>query len=167
MYNVGDTVIYGSEGVCRISDTTERKFKNRVLRYYVLQPIYKENSEIYVPADNADLVRKMKKVLSKEEIRSLIDSMSQEKCLWIENDDERKEAYREVLKKGDRQELIQLIKAVHNHKDKLKLKGKKLHLADERFYKSAQHMLYDEFAYVLEISPNQVLPYIVGEIESK
>lgn len=48
MYNVGDTVIYGSEGVCRISDKTERKFKNRVLSYYILQPVYKENGLVNI-----------------------------------------------------------------------------------------------------------------------
>ena len=44
--------------------------------------------------------------------------------------------------------------------------GRKVHVCDERFLKEAEKILYDEFAHVLDIEPEQVLPYIFDQIES-
>ena len=40
-----------------------------------------------------------------------------------------------------------------------------MHVADERFFKTAEKILYDEFALVLEIEPQQVLPFVLQQIE--
>jgi len=165
MYKIGTTVIYRSEGVCRITDITVKRFRDKKIEYYVLKPVYKENSEIFVPKDNLELVGKMKRVMTKEEIYSLINNMPNEESIWIANENDRKEKYKEILVRGDRTELVQLIKTLYVHKQNQKQVGKKLHLADERFLKDAERMLYDEFAFVLDITPSQVLPFIVGEIE--
>ena len=77
--------------------------------------------------------------------------MPKEKPNWIENEQERKAKYKEIIAKGDRRELIRLIKSVYLHGQKLKLTGKKLHVVDERFLKEAERLLYDEFAHVLKI----------------
>ena len=57
-----------------------------------------------------------------------------------------------------------MIKALYIHKQQQKQRGRKLHLADEKFLRDAEKMLYDEFAYVLEISPNEVLNFITSTL---
>ena len=84
--------------------------------------------------------------------------------LWIEDEKERKVVYKEILERGDRKELVGMIKALHLHEQKQKEKGRKLHMADERFFKTAEKVLYDEFALVLNIQPEQVLPFIMQQI---
>lgn len=44
-------------------------------------------------------------------------------------------------------------------------KGKKLYKNDEKVMKEAEKMLYEEFAHVLDIRPDQVLPFIMQQIE--
>lgn len=165
MYNIGTTVIYKNEGVCRITEITERRFKDKNIEYYVLKPVHKDDSEIYVPKNNKELLSKMRKILSKEEILELIKTMPDEENIWIADENERKEHYREILVKGDRTELVRLIKTLYLHKQNQKKTGKKLHIADEKFLKDAEHLLYDEFAFVLNISKDEVLPFITGELE--
>ena len=166
MYEVGNTVIYKNDGVCRITKVIVREFKDKEIEYYVLNPVHNSNAEIFVPKNNADLVSKMRKVLSKEEILQIINSMPDEENIWISNEADRKERYREILIKGDRAELVRLIKTLYIHKQNQKQCGKKLHLADERFLRDAEKMLYDEFAYVLEISPDEVLGFITSKLEN-
>ena len=130
MYNIGTTVIYKNEGVCRITEITERRFKDKNIEYYVLKPVHKDDSEIYVPKNNKELLSKMRKILSKEEILELIKTMPDEENIWIADENERKEHYREILVKGDRTELVRLIKTLYLHKQNQKKTGKKLHIAD-------------------------------------
>ena len=165
MYSVGAVVIYKNEGVCKITDTVTKRFRDKNIEYYVLKPIHKENSEIFVPKNNSVLVEKMRQVLSKDEIMKLIKEMPKEGSIWIENSDERKESYRKILERGERTELVKLIKTLYMHKQKQKKSGKKLHIADEKILKDAEHMLYDEFAYVLDIPHNEVVPFISGQLQ--
>ncbi len=39
MYKIGDTVLYGREGVCKIKDIVTRKLNNIDKQYYFLTPL--------------------------------------------------------------------------------------------------------------------------------
>lgn len=164
MYKIGDTVIYRNDGVCTIAEITVRMFKEKETEYYVLNPVHNENAEIFVPKGNPDLVSKMRKVLTKEQIMDIIEAMPQENSIWINNESERKEKYREILNLGDRKELVRLIKTLYIHKQNQKQCGRKLHLADEKFLRDAEKILYDEFAFVLEIKPDEVIDFIASKL---
>ena len=110
MFKVNDMVQYGAEGVCKITEIARREFRGQSMQYYVLKPVYSNsNASIFVPVDNKALAEKMHRVLSAEEIYSLIRNMPQEKLLWIENEAERRERYKEILLKGDRSEIVRMI----------------------------------------------------------
>lgn len=167
MFNVNDAVLYSVHGVCRIIEIQSQNFGGNDCLYYVLKPVYNGFSTFFVPVDNEALTSKMKKVLSQEEIHNIIHSMPQEDLIWIEDDNERKEKYNEILKSGDRTGLVRIIKTLYARQQQLKEKRKKLHIADERFMHEAEKMLYEEFAYVLNIEQDQVIPFIAEEIEIK
>lgn len=164
MYQVGSTVIYKNDGVCKITEIIVRTFREKEIEYYVLNPVHNHNAEILVPKNNSDLVGKMRKVLTKDEIIQIIEAMPNEEEIWISNETDRKEKYREILTSGDRSELVRLIKTLYIHKQNQKQCGRKLHLADEKILRDAEKMLYDEFAYVLEIEPEDVLGYITAKL---
>lgn len=165
MYQVNDAVLYGAQGVCRIVEIAEKDFGGTSREYYVLKPVFHESSTIFVPVTNEALTAKMKRILSVEEIHGLIHGMPEEASIWIENDAVRKEKYKELLMSGDRMALIRLIKTLHQHQEQLQARGKKLHAADERIFRDAERMLYEEFAHVLKIKKEQVVPFIIEEIE--
>ena len=102
MININDTILYGSEGVCTVVDIVERDFGGKAMQYYVLKPVYNNSSTIYVPVHNEALTAKMRRILSKEEIYDIIQAMPGEESMWIEDENERKEKYKEILHRGDR-----------------------------------------------------------------
>ncbi len=165
MFQVGDTILYGTRGVCKIQSIEELNFSGKKQEYYILIPVYNQVSTFYVPIHNEVLTKKMNHILSAEEIYELIRAMPDEKTIWIENENARRERFQAIISGNNRKELVQLIKTLYLHQEKQKEKGKKLHIADERFLKEAEKLLYNEFALVLDMEPNEVLPFIMGQIE--
>lgn len=164
MFQKNDTVVYGSHGVCTILDVSEQKFGDKTAEYYVLKPVSNEKSTIFIPVDSALLSGRMRRVMSSGEIYSLLEALPKEPSNWVENNDQRKDFYKKTLSEGDRMELIKLIRSLYLHQEKQVQKGKKLYAADDQALKEAEKMLYDEFAYVLRIKHEEVLPFILGQL---
>lgn len=166
MHSINETILYGAQGVCRVTAITEKNYDGKNSKYYALKPIYDESSTtIFVPLENKTLTAKMRRVLSTDEIYELIRSIPDETTIWIENENERRDRYKEILRSGNRENLIRLIKTLYLHEQSQKENGKKLHATDEYFFKEAEKMLYDEFAHVLCIKRDQVLPFIFHQIQ--
>ena len=84
MFNVDDYIMYGMTGVCKVVDITNEKFINGEKRkYYVLNPIYNNDTTIKVPLDNDKIP--MRKVISKGDMTSLINDIPNMEILWIKN----------------------------------------------------------------------------------
>lgn len=115
--------------------------------------------------DNEKALAKMRKLLSKEEIDELIDSMPDEQPNWITNSLERREKYKLIISKGNHTELIRVIKAIFTEKKEREANGKRLASSDERFLKEAEHILHGEFRYVLNLSEEELMAYIFDRIE--
>lgn len=164
MYNINDTVIYASYGVCRIKAVETRDFSGEPKEYYILQPVGDTRNTFYIPTDNEALKEKMRRVYSRKEVEELIRIMPDEGSIWIENEQQRKDAYRQIIENGNRHELIKLIKTLYIYRKDLEAQHKKLHSTDERFLRDAENMLYDEFAFALGISRDEVVPYIKEHI---
>lgn len=167
MYQINDTVMYGSQGVCTISGTEEKNFGRQKIKYYILKPVFQNNSTIFVPVDNEALTAKMTRVISRDEIMQLIQTVAHTEINWEEDDGLRKKQFKETLLSGDRQSIILLIKAIRIHQQEQSEKLRRLHIADEQFLKEAEGVLYDEFALALGINPAQVLPFIMESLATE
>jgi len=166
MFQVNDVIVYGMQGVCEIIAIEEKSISGTKKDYYVLKPIYDKGSTIFVPTDNDSVCKKMRRLLSKEEIHGLIDSMPGENIQWVDNDNARKERFKSILSGGDHLQIIQMIKAIYAHKKQREAGGKRLHMSDERFFKDAEQILYNEFQYVLDLSCKEdLMNYIIQRIE--
>lgn len=156
MYQVNDVVLYGVDGVCRITEIVNRPIRGGSMEFYVLKSCAHEKVTIYVPTSNEDLVGRMQHVLSADEIQQMMKVMPEEETVWIEDERDRKERYNEILSGDDRLEIYRVIKTLSHRQRELSGKNKKLHAADERLLRDAERRLYDEFAHVLKIEPEQV-----------
>lgn len=165
MFTAADMIIYGTHGVCKITEIEEKTILGEKKKYFVLKPIKSDSSTYFVPQDNEMLVAKMRKLLSAEQINELIDSMSNESAIWIENENERKEKYKEIISRGNHKELIKMIKAIFFEKKEREGSGKRLHVSDEHFLKDAEQLLYGEFQYVLNLNEDKLMAYIFDRIE--
>lgn len=167
MFQVNESVLYGIQGVCKIVEIAKKTFGKTSVEYYVLRPIYDgKDTRVFVPTQNEALTSKMRRVLSPGEAHEIIRQIPDEEPIWIEDENERKVRYKEILAGGNCRELIRLIKALYLHSRTLQKMGKKLHLSDEHFLKDAEKALYDELAHVLELQRDEVLPFIFEQVQA-
>ena len=160
MFLKDELVTYSASGVCTVNGTMENRVKGVKKQYLVLKPVFDANSLIYVPLDNEQLVGRIKRVMSREDIISLIKSLPGSEPEWIDDEIERGIYFKSVIKRGDRKELMQILRALYLHKQAQTESGRKFHSSDERFMKEAEHIVFEEFAVVLNISPEEVPEYI-------
>ena len=109
MFEVGSTVLYGSDGVCTIQNITHKEVGGVSGEYYVLEPVYQKKSTVFVPLDNERLIGRMRNILSADELLDLIKTIPEEPLVWIEDEGERKQTYKEIISRGDCTELMQLV----------------------------------------------------------
>ena len=166
MYKIGSIVVYGTEGLCKICDITERTFGKETSEYYVLSPLSNEAETVFVPKNNEKVLKRMRPILSKERASELLEAAPSEYGEWVENDRERQQIYKQILLCGSSEELLMMTRALYLHQIELLERGKKLHAADERFLKDAEKMLFEELAYVYNITVAEVLPLITRKKET-
>lgn len=165
MYAKNETVVYGSSGICKIEDIQKKSFAKENRTYYVLKPVYESASTLYVPVDNEHLQEKMRHVLSKEEIDTLLGMIGENTIEWVEDDRQRAEEFSCILAEGMRVELLDLMKCLYRKKDEFISDGRKFKAADEKMLFTAEKMVNEEFAYVLGINKENVSDYILSKLE--
>ena len=163
MFAIGDTVLYGHSGVCRITDIRTERFGPSPRTYYVLAPVHDRASTIYCPVDQEKLP--LRPLLNADEVRRLIHAIPQAQDVWIEDNGKRRDRFADMLKSGDREQMVALIRTIYQHRCQRDEAGKKLHLADERVLRDAERLLYEEFAEVLGLRPDEVVDYIREELQ--
>lgn len=160
MFCVGQTVLYGSNGVCMVDDVTEKRIGKTKIQYYVLKPLCNNTSTLFVPTANQQLVSKMRRILTEDEAEAILRDLPP--CGdWNDNKQERSEQFRAIITEGSCVELIRLIRLVRTHEQEQLAGGKRLHITDERFLKEAEKMICEEFSLVLHISRDEVLERIM------
>lgn len=165
MYSIGTQIIYGMSGVCNISDIRNENFGDEEKLYYVLNPLSDKDAIIYVPVHNPMSVSKMKPILTQSEMLDMIHQMPKTEMYAEANNKTRKELYNGIIKRGNRLELIKLIKTVYFNKKQREEVGKKMWAADEAAMKRAEKILYEEIAFVMNIKYDEVLSFIRTETE--
>lgn len=166
MYKVNDIVVYGTEGICTITDIAEMKFGGERSEYYILAPVTKAENTVYVPRNNEKVLGRMRKIISEDEARQLLDSLPVTPMEWISNDRERQAAYKNVLLCGKPDEVFRMISSLYSKQIDQMAVGKKLHASDERFLRDAERMLFNEIGYALGISSSEVLSIVLKKIRS-
>lgn len=165
VYQVGELVVYGTEGVCRVEKVgpLEMQGAQKDVDYYTLSPIY-HSGTIFAPVDTGVLMRP---VLTRDEAEALIDRIPDipEQASPITNPRLLSEQYRASLKSGDCVELVRLIRGVYAKGRAAAKKGRHLGQVDERSLKQAADMLHGELAAALGMEVDQVEDYICRRME--
>ena len=166
MFKIKDVVVYGSQGVCEIVGIDRQKVEGSIKEFFVLKPKNDKAATFYVPTWNEKAWGKMRKIMTAEDVNALIDSMPRNAPLWIENENQRRETYRQILTSGDQAAIIAMVQALFLHKKAREAEGKRLHMSDEHFMKDAEQILYNEWQYVLNVDKAGLMDYILKRIES-
>ncbi|NLE26429.1 MAG: transcriptional regulator [Clostridiaceae bacterium] len=159
MFKVNDHIIYNTMGVCRVVDIRKEKdINDEETDFYILRPVYGNNLTIKTPINNDKVF--MRKILKRDDVLSLIESLSDQETNWIDDNKKRNEIFKATLKKGETKGWAKLVKTIYIEKQEKSAIGKKLMKIDEDIMKTAEKNLYEEFAAALNISLEEVLPYI-------
>lgn len=78
----------------------------------------------------------------------------------------RREEYKKIISRAQREELISLLKTLYERRKELQLIGKNLSAYDEKFLRQVQNIIHSEIALVMEISLDEVAPYIEKTINA-
>lgn len=166
MYQVGDQVMYGVHGVCRVVDQEERTVERKPHTYLVLEPLGQEGARFFVPTRNEAAMAKLHPILSKEGLEALLASPDVREDAWICDENQRKQRYRELISSADRKKLMRMVRTLYQHKAKLAAAGRRCHVCDENFLRDAEKLLTTEFSVVLDMEPEKVRSYIRKRLES-
>lgn len=167
LFNIGDLIIYGDEGVCRVEEISVPDLPDvspdRL--YYTLSPLYREG-RIYIPVDTAVFMRP---VISQSEADELIGQIPEigpcpcgDKSLRALS-----EYYEEFLSSHSCADLIQLILTIYDKEQAVAGSRKKLGLIDERYMKRAEEMLHGEFAVALGLDRDEVKEHIETQLRKR
>ena len=168
MLNIGDLIVYGPEGVCLVTDLQKLSFSGseEEKEYYILVPQTNISSKLYLPKENELLMARAKKLLTYGEIKELIESSNND-IQWIEDSKARNKYYKELIATYERNNVFGVAKQLYLLKSgKLPYAANFTAWMDDLLKKTSQ-ILYSEFSYSVDITPEELLPFIAGEIECK
>lgn len=79
---------------------------------------------------------------------------------WIKDENQRKQAYRDLIANGSRERLLQMVYTLYRHKAAQSAAGRKCHLCDENFLHDAEKLIAGEIAEVLSLDETQAKAYL-------
>ena len=151
MFAVGDLVVYGGEGVCRVESIgpSGLRYDGGDTTSYHLAPLYRSGTA-------------MPPIISRDRAMELIASLPQ---LPPQRPAERgmrfaKDFYHQLVLRCDCGELAAMIHGICHKRAWAVRHGKKVSQMDERYLKRAEEQLYGELAAALDMPRDQVLPFI-------
>ena len=170
MYQKGEFIIYGSKGVCEITDISTinlgsskgmiKSDKNRL--YYILCPMNDREGKVFIPVDSEKTI--MRRILSAEEAKELIEGISEIENLWVTDERQREQNYRQAIGSCDCRELVKVIKTLWERNQQRLAQGKKITAMDKKYFKIAEDNLYSELSLSLRIPQEQVRDYITEKV---
>ena len=166
MFAVGDLIVYGARGVCRVKDITTLDWNAAETdrKYYVLEPLFKDDV-IYVPVDNKKVY--MRPVMSEQEILDLIDHMPdvESEIYKARSIKQLSRYYQAAIDSHECADLIRLTKSIHKKKEAADAQNKQLGQIDVRYMNHAEDLLFGEIAAVLDIPRDKVVSFIEERIK--
>ena len=166
MFDVGDYIIYGSNGVCKITNVGPMKVSglSKDKLYYTLIPCYIRDSEIFTPVDNERVV--MRRVMTKDEANQFVNDIDTIGKLKIIEEKKRELEYRQAVLSCDPKILVELMKTIKERMDKRVADGKKITASDAKYFHIAEEGLFGELAVSLELKKDEVKDYLKGKVQA-
>lgn len=156
MYEVGEYIVKPFSGVCRIEKIMHLDVSgaDKKRLYYLLIPINDKSGKIYMPTDTAD--SHVRKAMNETDALKVIENIPEIAEIWIENEKQREQKFKEVIRSCNPDELVGIIKTLYMRKSKRLEQGKKNTAVDDRYFKLAQNNLYSELGFALHRNANEV-----------
>ncbi len=164
MLNIGECVIYGSHGLCRVRDILIPSFleRGKEKEYYQMISAVDAGSVLYVPVDGAD--DKVRDVISADDAEELIDDIEYAEELELPEGKKAEPAIMEVIKRNVADEMMSLVKSLRKIKATREAEGKKFASLSEKHLLMAEKLLYTELAFALKTEKDVVKSKVLSEL---
>ena len=103
-----------------------------------------------------NLPSKMIDILSVDEAKKLIKKAPDMPIISFDGENQKREQYKLILASGKREDIASLIKTIRLEKETRRAIGKKLNLIDEQTVRKAELLLFNELAFVLGVTADEV-----------
>lgn len=167
MYQVGDYLVYGMEGVCRVAAIGYPKLSGarRDQLYYTLTPCGK-NDSIYTPVDTQVYIRPP---LSGAQAQALLDGFPDRPVCHDLPADARMLApyYQDIIASHDCGRLAQLYKTIYCKQQALSSSRRSLSVTDMRYLKLAENLLFGEISFVLGVPFDDVVRSVRQRLDAE
>ena len=166
MFSIGDYMVYGINGVCRVQDICASPFDKKDTRtFYLLKPLSAgEGSVIYTPVDNVQVL--MRPLMTKEQAAELIERMPGLEPLEVPMEKMRRDLYRQAMQTCDPEQYVRLIKTVSRRRIDMMQQHKRLSETDADFERNAKLSLYHELSVVLNVQYAEIEAYLIDRPET-
>ncbi|MCR5671996.1 MAG: CarD family transcriptional regulator [Butyrivibrio sp.] len=164
MLNIGECVIYGSHGLCKVRDILVPSFleRGKEKEYYQMISAVDAGSVLYVPVEGAE--DKIREVISADDAEELIDDIEMVEELGLPEGKKAEPVIMEIIKRNTADEMMSLVKSLHKIKAVREAQGKKFATLNERYLNMAEKLLYTEMAFSLKKEKDDIKRIIIKEL---
>lgn len=162
MFQQGQQIIYGGNGVCRIEEITERDIGMLGVRQvYVIRLASGLTS--YVPVESNVFMRAL---ITPEEAEQVLADYSAigAQSFAGSNSKALSDRYRAIIARHDPREMLCLYKSLHSKVEQAQRAGKKPGTMDERFAAAALEQVVQELSIVLDRPTQEIRAQLLEEV---
>ena len=156
----GSFISYCGHGVCRIDGLRKMNFGKGEQDYLVIAPINENGATIYLSADNPNIQTKIRPVLTKAEIDSVLAGIRSERMAWIDDRKTRVAQFQQILSNSEPRSLLLMAFCLQNRREEKGLPSSELDILHK-----AQNIIDQEFSFALEIPKQEIRQYIHDRID--
>lgn len=166
MYQIGELILYGGTGVCRVEDVVAKRYTRTEPEklYYVLKPLYSSGT-ITTPVDSGKVFTRP--VITRDEAIELIDAIPSihAEAYHNANLQQLENHYRTELESHDCRDLLRLTMSTYRKKVEREQAKLKFGAVDRRYMERAENLLFGELAVALDIDRENVQGFIENRLQ--
>lgn len=167
MYQIGDKIIYGSNGVCVIEEIKmmEVPRTDELKAYYIIKPVFQE-CRISAPVDTGVFMRP---IISAEEARALLEGIPRVEPKPYYNTALRQlqDYYEKQLAAHDCGVLVEMLMSVYRKRTEVLSQKRKFGAIDERYMKRGEELLFGELSVALGVEKADVRRMMAEQLNTE
>lgn len=149
MFEQGDYIMYSNYGACLVDEIKEKSINKEKKLCYILHPVTDVRSKIMTPIDNEKV--KMRAIMTPKEAEEIFAEISIGNITRIADKKQREQAYTNILKEGNPDELVEIINSLMIEENEKIEEGKRISATDKKYLDKAERLLYSELSVSLNI----------------
>lgn len=159
-YQIGEDVVYGINGACRIVEIGSLSFAGPDKIYYSMKPVCDGRSTIYLPITKEDEIKR--RVMSKEEAEKIVEKAKKIKAA---NYEATRDICDPILKSGDNIEISKMIKMLRNLRKENRKNHKGLNIQEDKILRDAEIIYFSELASVFDMTMDEVISNYSSDLD--